>query len=415
MKKADESRRPSPRAAALHGARDGWPVLATVAAQSGGAALYDWTTDGGDNQRTGWNKNEKTLTKDNVKNLKLLWKLADRQSGPRAAFADAGAGPRAAEHAGGHEAGRLSSAASPTTSMRSTSKREDPLAETLGLCAASRSRRRRRARRTSRRIRRISASCARAAAATRRSSAPPTRRAAGRSTSSPATACSTRSNAATGEDLQPAFMFHTGKGWALNLVGQRDLDGEHLRRGNALGGQARRSVAHGHELQRGQRRRVGPPRRGDRFDRRRVDDDRRRHLRPDERSPAIRATASSACRSSATQLKLKDYYTPTQLGLAAEARSGSEQHADDLQLQGTRADGRVGQGMPGVPARSEVARRRRIIRRRCSRRRCSATRKSTSRTPAAGARCRRGRTRAARGGCSRRSGVRRTRRRSSRS
>ena len=39
------------------------------------AAPYDWSTDGGDNQRTGWNKQEKTLTKDNVKNLKLLWKL----------------------------------------------------------------------------------------------------------------------------------------------------------------------------------------------------------------------------------------------------------------------------------------------------------------------------------------------------
>src|SRR3954467_9181876 len=50
------------------------PHLATVSAQTG-AALYDWTTDGGDNQRTGWNKQEKTLTKDNVKNLKLLWKL----------------------------------------------------------------------------------------------------------------------------------------------------------------------------------------------------------------------------------------------------------------------------------------------------------------------------------------------------
>ena len=37
--------------------------------------VYDWTTDGGDNQRTGWNKQEKTLTKDNVKNLKLLWKI----------------------------------------------------------------------------------------------------------------------------------------------------------------------------------------------------------------------------------------------------------------------------------------------------------------------------------------------------
>ena len=46
-----------------------------VRAQTSGAAVYDWTTDGGDNQRTGWNKQEKTLTKDNVKNLKLLWKL----------------------------------------------------------------------------------------------------------------------------------------------------------------------------------------------------------------------------------------------------------------------------------------------------------------------------------------------------
>src|SRR5690348_2071028 len=51
------------------------PHVATVAAQSGGTALYDWTTDGGDHQRTGWNKQEKTLTRENVKNLKLLWKL----------------------------------------------------------------------------------------------------------------------------------------------------------------------------------------------------------------------------------------------------------------------------------------------------------------------------------------------------
>ncbi|HXE62501.1 MAG TPA: PQQ-binding-like beta-propeller repeat protein [Bryobacteraceae bacterium] len=35
----------------------------------------EWTTDGGDAQRTGWQKNEKILNKDNVKNLKLLWKL----------------------------------------------------------------------------------------------------------------------------------------------------------------------------------------------------------------------------------------------------------------------------------------------------------------------------------------------------
>jgi outer membrane protein assembly factor BamB len=46
-----------------------------VSAQTGGAALHDWLTDGVDNERTGWNRNETRITKDNVKNLKLLWKL----------------------------------------------------------------------------------------------------------------------------------------------------------------------------------------------------------------------------------------------------------------------------------------------------------------------------------------------------
>jgi len=53
-------------------------VCATIVvhAQRGGApAPYDWITDGGDNQRTGWNKNETILRKDNIGNLKLLWKL----------------------------------------------------------------------------------------------------------------------------------------------------------------------------------------------------------------------------------------------------------------------------------------------------------------------------------------------------
>jgi hypothetical protein len=35
----------------------------------------DWLTDGGDVQRSGWNKDEHTLTKDNIKSLKLLWKI----------------------------------------------------------------------------------------------------------------------------------------------------------------------------------------------------------------------------------------------------------------------------------------------------------------------------------------------------
>src|SRR2546430_6678068 len=35
----------------------------------------DWLTDGGNPQRTAWQKDEKALTTDNVKNMKLLWKL----------------------------------------------------------------------------------------------------------------------------------------------------------------------------------------------------------------------------------------------------------------------------------------------------------------------------------------------------
>jgi glucose dehydrogenase len=36
----------------------------------------EWTTDGGNPQRTGWQRDEKILTKENVKNLKALWKLS---------------------------------------------------------------------------------------------------------------------------------------------------------------------------------------------------------------------------------------------------------------------------------------------------------------------------------------------------
>ena len=34
-----------------------------------------WTTFGGDPQRTGWNKTEPDLTRENVKNLKLEWSV----------------------------------------------------------------------------------------------------------------------------------------------------------------------------------------------------------------------------------------------------------------------------------------------------------------------------------------------------
>src|SRR5882672_8520216 len=47
----------------------------SVSAQASRGAVTDWLTDGGDNQRTGWQRNETILTKKNVKNLKILWKI----------------------------------------------------------------------------------------------------------------------------------------------------------------------------------------------------------------------------------------------------------------------------------------------------------------------------------------------------
>src|SRR5258707_1985404 len=35
----------------------------------------EWPTDGGNSQRTNWQQDEKILTKENVKNLKILWKI----------------------------------------------------------------------------------------------------------------------------------------------------------------------------------------------------------------------------------------------------------------------------------------------------------------------------------------------------
>src|SRR5260370_34665689 len=35
----------------------------------------DWLTDGGDPQRTAWQRNETILTKNTVKDMKLLWRI----------------------------------------------------------------------------------------------------------------------------------------------------------------------------------------------------------------------------------------------------------------------------------------------------------------------------------------------------
>ena len=53
------------------------------AAQAANVSLTDWVTDGADNQRTGWARDEKILNKDNVKNLKLSWTMPTENQ-PRA-------------------------------------------------------------------------------------------------------------------------------------------------------------------------------------------------------------------------------------------------------------------------------------------------------------------------------------------
>src|SRR5580698_1451398 len=49
------------------------PVPATAASIQNMSAARDWTTWGYDQERTGWNRGETTLTKQNVSRLKLLW------------------------------------------------------------------------------------------------------------------------------------------------------------------------------------------------------------------------------------------------------------------------------------------------------------------------------------------------------
>ena len=48
-------------------------VLTFFVAARGVSAQSDWTTWGYDQERTGWNKSETTLSKDNVSRLELKW------------------------------------------------------------------------------------------------------------------------------------------------------------------------------------------------------------------------------------------------------------------------------------------------------------------------------------------------------
>ena len=48
-----------------------------IAISAGCAFIHgaEWPTDGHNSQRTNWQPDEKILNKDNVKNLKILWKI----------------------------------------------------------------------------------------------------------------------------------------------------------------------------------------------------------------------------------------------------------------------------------------------------------------------------------------------------
>src|SRR5215831_1404760 len=50
-----------------------WSVVAVFFVAVGLANAADWLTDGGDIQRSGWQKDEKILTPANVKDMKILW------------------------------------------------------------------------------------------------------------------------------------------------------------------------------------------------------------------------------------------------------------------------------------------------------------------------------------------------------
>src|SRR5262245_5531719 len=50
-------------------------TLLAIALVAHSAWSADWLTDGGNPQRTAWQKDEKILTLSNVKDMKLLWKL----------------------------------------------------------------------------------------------------------------------------------------------------------------------------------------------------------------------------------------------------------------------------------------------------------------------------------------------------
>ena len=58
----------------------------------------EWPTDGGGPRRIGWQKDEKILTKENVKDLQILWKLKFDNKPQRDALAVSAADCRKHQH-----------------------------------------------------------------------------------------------------------------------------------------------------------------------------------------------------------------------------------------------------------------------------------------------------------------------------
>src|SRR5438105_4287059 len=50
-------------------------ALVSIVTSSAQQKKADWLTDGGDPQRTAWQRNETILNKNTVKDMKLLWKI----------------------------------------------------------------------------------------------------------------------------------------------------------------------------------------------------------------------------------------------------------------------------------------------------------------------------------------------------
>src|ERR1700736_2973997 len=50
-------------------------VLVALVSSLGLISAAEWPTDGGNSKRSNWQQDEKILNKDNVKDLKILWKI----------------------------------------------------------------------------------------------------------------------------------------------------------------------------------------------------------------------------------------------------------------------------------------------------------------------------------------------------